>query len=152
MKVAAKLYRARDGREERQAVAWASTVRTALAEPIDATVIEISSSGFRARAEAQFAVGEEVSVGMTNFGIRRAQVVHQSGHEYGCRFLSPVTQQVLDEALKASAAESSSVRHLPLAPPEPVLERWSTPIRALIIIGGALLLWGAILAGVYTLI
>ena len=88
------------GAERRSAMA-PSTLRARDLGATDVTVVDLSLSGVRIATEAELAVGEEVSIGLTGIGARRAYVAWRRDGQYGCAFERPL------EAAEAGDAFSS---------------------------------------------
>lgn len=152
MALAASVYRAEGSRESRVTTALGSTVRNERREPIDATILDVSTSGFRVRVGADLSVGDEITLGLAGLGMVPARVVRQSGQDYGCEFRTPVSSQALAAALTADTLLEGRFAPLPLPGDEPAIERWPAPVRLSIIIGSTVLLWAALIGGAYALI
>src|SRR5262249_15740005 len=104
MGVVAQLYRdARHG--ERHPVAIEATLRDADAAPFDAAIEDLSVSGFRVSVPAHLSIGDEIGIGVSGIGVRRARVVRSDGTVHGCEFLVPLSNAELTTALDAPAAE-----------------------------------------------
>jgi hypothetical protein len=90
-------------RAERRETSSPSTVRTDGMKPIDVTVLDFSTTGFRIDCEDVLAVSSEISIGLPGIGTRRAFIAWRKLSQYGCAFHTPIAQEEADRAFSASA-------------------------------------------------
>lgn len=92
MALTAQLYREQDERiADRQAVNLGATVRQEDQRPIDVSIDDLSTTGFRMQSFETMAIDSTVSVGIAGLGRHTARIVRQDGNYYGCRFVRPVS-------------------------------------------------------------
>jgi hypothetical protein len=145
MGLVAYLYR--DGRwAERHPLERDATLRDPDWSPIDVTVEDLSEGGFRVTASTELAIGAEIGLGLAGIGMRQARVVRRTKSLYGCEFLVPLTNSELRAAL---AGPPTAPIALPFDAPaleaEEHPERLPLLMRALAIVGGAVLAWAIVL-------
>ena len=158
MAVTAKLYReARTA--QRYPSELGSTVRRG-EEPVDATVLDLSTHGFSIEAAEELRVGDEISIGLSGIGRRTARVVWQEAGRFGCEFKQPLKHFEVADAFSATTvvagpfdtpAEPLRAAEPALAP-EPNVVRWPLRSRFAFMVGASAALWAAILTGVHALI
>ncbi|HWI87302.1 MAG TPA: PilZ domain-containing protein, partial [Sphingomonas sp.] len=78
---------------ERRPTAAASTMRLDGGDPLDVIVLDISRSGVRIFTDADLAIGQEISIGLSGAGVTRAFVAWRSDDQYGCAFERPITPE-----------------------------------------------------------
>jgi hypothetical protein len=156
MALAAKLYRLDNRQSDRLSVEVDATVRAAAAQPIDATIADVSETGFRAWIEQEVPIGAEISIGLPGVGVIEACVVRREGNDYGARFLVPITPAAIAKAMSAETV----VAFPAVAPPVDYVTGHDSALRVRtddklpgwmslsIIIGSSAVLWGGIIAGV----
>ena len=159
MALAAKLYRLDSQPSGRQAdrlsVEVDATVRAASAQPLDASVSDLSETGFCARLDQDLPIGSEISIGLPGVGVLEACVVRTVGDSYGCRFLVPLTPAALE---RAPSTQTIVAFPAPASPWSPVPaatgavardpDKLSGWMSLSIIVGSSALLWAGIIAGV----
>jgi hypothetical protein len=67
--------------------------------PLPARLENLSASGFKLRTEATLAVSALIGIGIPGTPIREARVIHAADGAYGCQFLSPLSDDDLEDAL-----------------------------------------------------
>lgn len=149
LQLAANVFRTGGLRDERKPVSFDSTVRDPSLQPIDATVLDISGSGFRARVETPLEVSDEITLGLPGLGMVPAVVVRKAGRDYGCAFKAPVTARAIAAALAAEPVHKASFPALPPPADELATDKWPVATRVAIIGGGAAALWALIIAAVH---
>lgn len=91
------------GRAVRRATMAPSTMRARGLGATDVTVVDISATGVRIATSTDLAVGEEVSIGLTGVGARRAYVAWRREGEYGCAFEVPLDLAETDRAFSSAS-------------------------------------------------
>jgi hypothetical protein len=132
---------------ERRVKDTPTIARTVEGDPYDIHVTDLSREGCRFKSDQPIAIGSNVRIGLSGAGSATCEVVwHRDGH-YGCRFHAP-----LDDTDLGQAFSGPTVLHI-RAPaeflPAPVeIGKYPTRTRALIFIGGAAVLWTAVIAAI----
>lgn len=67
--------------------------------PFTVIVHDISETGFRAEFSSELHVGDEVRLRLGGAGYVPAQVVWRDGWDHGCKFLTPILPEEVQEAL-----------------------------------------------------
>ena len=80
-----------------------STLRARGITPTDVTVVDLSQTGVRITADALLAVGDEISIGLSGLGSRRAYVAWARGHDYGCAFERPLEAHEVAQAFTVAS-------------------------------------------------
>lgn len=83
---------------ERRPTMAPSTLRSRDRAATDVTVIDLSQTGIRIATEAELGVGEEISIGLSGVGARRAYVAWRREGEYGCAFDLPLGPKEMTDA------------------------------------------------------
>jgi len=138
---------ATDGRRasDRRPVARPSTLREADRLPHAIDVLDLSSGGFRFRAERALPVGAIVSVGLSGPGAAEGRIVWREGRTHGCVFTAPQTAATVAAAFDTSTSNVVTLTEVaPVARTDAEPERWSAPARSGLMVGGALLAWGIV--------
>jgi hypothetical protein len=68
--------------------------------PFTVIVHDISETGFRAEFASELHVGDEVRLRLGGAGYVPATVVWRDGWDHGCRFLTPILPDEVQEAMK----------------------------------------------------
>ena len=152
----AKLYR-----ETRAAQRYPSeldsTVRQG-SDPLDATVLDLSTHGFAIEAAEELKVGENISIGLSGIGVRTARIVWQEAGRFGCEFKQPLQHFEVAGAFSASTVVAAPFAAQATAPAvvkfsvEPHVERWPLRSRVALMVSTSAALWAAILVGAHALI
>lgn len=154
MAYAATLYRLDNRQSDRFEVEVDATVRAAAATPLDATVSDLSETGFRATIAQDLPIGTEISIGLPGVGVIEACIVRREGSKYGCQFLVPVTPEAIAKATSVETVVAFPSPESMVSPPRHAtapdgddgkLPGW---MSLGIIVGSSALLWTGIIAGV----
>ncbi|TVV72915.1 PilZ domain-containing protein [Sphingomonas solaris] len=125
-----------------------STVRPPARAPLDVTVQDLSSRGFRFVSAADLPIGTTVRVGLNGAGAQDARIVRRDGAAYGCAFLEPLSAARMATAFGAATVVKGA---FPIADnavmPEPATEKWPGSVRLAILAGSSIALWAGLLAG-----
>lgn len=131
-----------------------ATVRDRSARPLDATVVDLSSTGCLIVVDGTVAVPSDISIGIAGIGRVSARIVRQTGDHYGCAF----DQRLSDAAVLAARAVDTVVPFATAAEPLPTgatatmalpeFQRLPMRARLFVIVGASLALWGVIVTGV----
>jgi hypothetical protein len=92
-----------------------STLRAKATGPIDTIVHDVSATGARIQCEAELAIGDAVSIGLTGVGAVRAIVVWNREDFYGLDFMTPLAAADADHAFTGETVISLGG---PVAPEE----------------------------------
>jgi len=132
-------------RAERRETSAPSTLRADGMKPVDVTVLDFSTTGFRIESADELAVSSEISIGLPGIGTRRAFIAWRKLTQYGCAFHNPIAQEEADRAF-AAASGVASLGNRPQAivtKPEAVAitldaehNHWSLPLDAILAIVG----------------
>jgi hypothetical protein len=120
-------------------------------ENFNATVRDLSQTGFLMDSSVGLSMGEVIYVDLPRRGPVSAQVAWTDGHRAGCRFLEPISPGNVSAALLGSLPESRRVSAAAPAvqpAPNPPAEL-SRGQKLAIIVGLAILAWGALLGTAY---
>ena len=134
-------------RAERRPVKVGATLRDDKAAPLDAEIVNLSTSGCLIRVAADLPVPSNVTIGIAGIGRIPAWIMRREGGAYGCFFLHP-----LSDAAVAEARAVETVVPFAAPVPTPHAAPVSRPIilsdrqRALIIVLCALAAWGVVAA------
>jgi len=90
-------------RAERRETLAASTLRTEGMRPIDVTVLDFSTTGFRIESAEELSVSSEISIGLPGVGTRPAFIAWRQGDRYGCAFHAPIAQADADRAFATAS-------------------------------------------------
>lgn len=90
-----------NSRATRRTTMAPSTMRARGLGATDVTVVDISVTGVRIATSTDLAVGEEVSIGLTGVGARRAYVAWRRDRDYGCAFEVPLKPAEADRAFSS---------------------------------------------------
>lgn len=131
-----------------------ATVRDQNARPIDATVIDLSTTGCLIVVDGTVAVPSDISIGIGGIGRVSARIVRRNGERYGCAFDQPLS----DAAVFAARAVDTVVPFALAAEPLPTgaaatetlpeFQRLPMRTRLFVIVGATLALWGVVVTGV----
>ena len=110
MSFVAKLYND-DRLAERYPVTLDGTLRNPQAEPQDVVIDDLSVTGFRTASAYGLAVGDVITLGVFGVGLRNARVRRESGGNYGCQFLQPLSVAELNVALAGLTSPDPVVLH-----------------------------------------
>lgn len=77
-------------RSQRARVAFSAQLREAGGVRVDASMCDLSETGFRADCAFPIAIGQRVFLTIPTFAPMEAVVAWRSGCEYGCQFLRPL--------------------------------------------------------------
>ncbi|WP_345862723.1 PilZ domain-containing protein [Sphingomonas qilianensis] len=137
---------------ERRAVQAGATLRDDNEAPIDAELIDLSTSGCQVALQGELVVPSMVTIGVAGIGRIDACVVRRDGDRYGCAFIEPLTAAAVAAARAVETVVPLSASALPTpAPAEQALPeqvRLSIRSRVLLIVGSAVTAWGAVIAAV----
>ena len=133
-----------------------ATLRAPPGQPHDALIEELSRTGCLVTSSHPLTIGERLSIGFAGIGLQPAEVVRQQDTRFGCAFVTPLTDDMLDRARRSAGTAPTTLPVTPLPSPttespEPVVERFSPFTRILIAVGGATLAWGGVAAAVIAL-
>ena len=131
---------------DRRSVAGKSTLRGPGNEPIDVTVGDLSVSGFNIESVIPLPIGATVQLGLPGSGRFEARVVRREGDRYGCEFVDYLSDADVDAAFSSGNVAQLFVPSPDWQGTEPEVEKWPRAVRASVAVGGALAIWGAILA------
>lgn len=94
----------RDARQaERREAMAPSTMRANGLLATDVTVVDLSQTGIRIASDARLAIGEEISIGLSGVGSRRAYVAWCRDGQYGCAFEQPLKPGEESEAFTSAS-------------------------------------------------
>lgn len=140
-----------------------ATLRDRITRPHDVTIEDLSLTGFRLGGAPDLAVGAPISIGFAGIGMHQARVMRRDADIYGCEFVTPITQDMLNMALntpieapiafpvsaEASRSEGGPVAapiagslHLDNAP-EPYVEPYAPRTKLTIAAIAAVAAWAA---------
>lgn len=149
----AKLYLSgRSG--ERQAIDADATFRRSDQTPLDVQVTDLSFTGCRIECGNHLPFDEPITIGFAGIGQCPGRIVWAAGHQHGCQFDSPLTQEELAAALKApinTVAALSTDRPTPSTAGDELSDRETrlSPVtRLMIVVGVAAGLWVPIIVAV----
>lgn len=95
---------ARDGRAaERRPAMAPSTMRVQGLAATDVTVLDLSQTGIRIASAADLLVGEEISIGLSGVGTRRAYVAWRRDGLIGCAFVKPLVAAEVAHAFTSAS-------------------------------------------------
>ena len=165
MALAAKLYRLDNRQSDRFAVAVDATIRAASARPMDASVTDLSETGFCAELDQEMPIGAAISIGLPGVGVIEACVMRRDGDRYGCKFLVPLTRAAIARATADTPATIVSFPPAPAPLAMPAIGHLQgtdmaaavdarLPIwMSIVIIGGSsVLLWSAIIGAIHAVV
>ena len=69
----------------------------------DVTVVDLSQTGARITCTAVLAIGDEISIGLSGVGARRAYVAWARGGDYGCAFEEPLEAAEVTRAFTSAS-------------------------------------------------
>lgn len=131
----------------------ASTLRVRGLTATDVTVLDLSETGVRIATEANLAIGDEISIGLSGVGSRRAYVAWRRDGLIGCAFAKPLAAADVsrafsnasvvrlgtpaDVAQSAGTSSQTDLQHLYGAN-----SLWRLPLDALLVIALYLVLLG----------
>lgn len=75
---------------ERRVTEAPSTMRARNLAATDVTVLDLSQTGVRIASDAELQTGDEISIGLSGIGTRRAYVAWRRDGQYGCAFAKPL--------------------------------------------------------------
>jgi hypothetical protein len=82
--------------KQRARVVFDAQLREVGGVRVNATMCDLSETGFRADCAFPIAVGQRVFLTIPTFAPLEAIVAWRDGHEYGCKFLRPLYPAVFD--------------------------------------------------------
>lgn len=129
---------------ERRPAMAPSTLRARGLTATDVTVVDLSQTGARIRTDAALSIGDEISVGLSGVGAKRAYIAWRRDGDYGCAFETPLEGNEVNQAF----ASASVVRlGTPAQVKEAVKAGNSAELQSLYGSHGALRLpWDAVVA------
>ena len=80
-----------------------STMRVRGLAATDVTVLDLSQTGIRIASDADLAVGEEISIGLSGVGTRRAYVAWRREGRIGCAFVKPLAPPEVAHAFTSAS-------------------------------------------------
>lgn len=83
-------YAVESRRSQRERVAFSALLREAGGVRVDASMCDLSETGFRADCAFPIAIGQRVFLTIPTFAPMEAIVAWRLGHEHGCKFLRPL--------------------------------------------------------------
>jgi len=87
----------------RRATMAPSTLRAENVAATDVTVVDLSQTGFRIATAVPLQVGDEISIGLSGVGTRRAYVAWRRDGEYGCAFDQPLEIKEAQDAFTSAS-------------------------------------------------
>jgi len=88
---------------ERRTAMAPSTLRARGLTATDVTVVDLSQTGARIRTDAALATGDEISIGLSGVGARRAYVAWKRDGDYGCAFELPLEPGEVTQAFSSAS-------------------------------------------------
>lgn len=89
-----------DRREQRQEVMHRTRIAQANGAERTVTIVNVSSAGFMARADGEWAAGDVLTVILPALGLVKAEVRWALGGRMGCKLLKVVDLQTYEEMLR----------------------------------------------------
>lgn len=139
---------------ERRPVTAGATLRDESARPVDAEVVDLSTTGCLIVVEGELTVPSDVSIGIAGIGRVSGRIVRRSGQRYGCAFDEPLSDSAVQAARAVEtvvAFATPAVSFPPAAsqsPQQAEARRLPLRTRMLVIVGATLALWGVVIGGV----
>ncbi|WP_010218710.1 PilZ domain-containing protein [Sphingomonas sp. PAMC 26621] len=138
---------------ERLPVQAGATLRDDTLRPVDADVIDLSTTGCLIVVSDTLAVPSEISIGIAGIGRVSGRIVRGSGKRYGCAFDEPLSEAAV---LAARAVQTVVPFATPATFPTggtdtadlPEFRRLPMRTRLIVIVGASLALWGVVVTGV----
>ena len=132
---------------ERRPAMAPSTMRARGLIATDVTVVDLSQTGIRIATDAALAVGEEISIGLSGVGTRRAYVAWHRDQDYGCAFEEALGAEEVHHAFTSASVvrlgTPSQVSHAAQAGANAELQglygahsAWRLPFDAILFLAG----------------
>lgn len=137
----------------RRPVDAGATIRDKDARPIDAKVVDMSTTGCLIVVDGTIAVPSSISIGIAGIGRVSAQIVRRNGSRYGCAFDQPLSDSAIQAARAVETVVPFAIAGDPLPTGDatsealPEFRRLPMRTRALVIVGASLALWGVVVTG-----
>ncbi|WP_242138438.1 MULTISPECIES: PilZ domain-containing protein [unclassified Sphingomonas] len=131
-----------------------ATVRDDRARPIDAEVVDLSTTGCLIVVDGVVAVPSDISIGIAGIGRVSARIVRRNGQRYGCAFDQPLSEGAVlaARAVQTVVPFATGADPLPTgasdANADPEFRRLPMRTRLVVIVGASLALWGVVVTGV----
>lgn len=153
--VATPLVQAPSGRQAaRLPIQAGATVRDDSARPLDAEVVDLSTTGCLIVVDGVVAVPSDISIGIAGIGRVSARIVRRNGQRYGCAFDQPLSDAAVlaARAVQTVVPFAAAVEILPTGANDtealPEFRRLPMRTRLFVIVGASLALWGVVVTGV----
>lgn len=133
---------------DRRAMQADVTVRDEDSQPIDAEILDLSTSGCLIVVNRDLQVPSIVRIALPGTGRFAARVVRRQGDRFGCAFVDPLSQEAVSTARAVDTVLPFAAPVLPTPAAELPMQRFSVRTRALIMIGSGLAVWGLLIAAI----
>lgn len=153
------------GRSDRVAVDRVGTLRDTERTPVDIMVDNLSTTGCMFLLDRELPLGALVSIGIPGVGVRYARISRVEHPQYGCAFLSPVSDADIAAALSVDTVIAGAFPQMPV----PAMPMAASPLRRIaeepsfepklplrtrvaMMVGISAVLWTAIVVGVLAIV
>jgi hypothetical protein len=133
---------------DRREVQAGATLRDEASLPIDAEIVDLSTSGCLIVANRDLPVPSIVTIALSGTGTFAARIVRRDGDRFGCAFVVPLPEEAVAAARAVDTVVPLAAAVLPAPASEPSIQRFPVRTRVLIIIGSALAAWGLLIAAI----